>query len=128
MRMPPMAPGHIPKSLSNLTTDEKCWVQVDIIFMSHLNKKIKLLKSQRIVIAWSGFKPGPKEIKPHCVEAEIFHLGKVGFDIGCIPLIRPLQSSLRWNPMGANWNETLTIPSEISLFEGNGERIINTSA
>ena len=59
MRMPPVAPRHIPIGLTDFAADEQARMEIDLVFVGEGNQVIELLKRTWIVVTRPGLEPRP---------------------------------------------------------------------
>src|SRR5438477_2158352 len=117
MRMPPVAPRHIPISLTDFAADEQARMEIDLVLVGERNQVIELLKRTRIVVTRSGLEPRPEHIEPHNAVAQLMHLGEVRLDVLGIPLDWPAHRCLRRNPVRSDGDEALPIAYEIMAIQ-----------
>ncbi len=113
VRMPAVSPRDVPVGVAYLTADKKVGIEVDAIAMRHLDEKVELPERLLVVLPGPGLEPLPDQVKADKVEAQVLHLGKVGFNAGWVPLVGPLHCRPRWHPVDPDGNETLSVGLEV---------------
>ena len=117
LRIAAMAVWNVPIRLAHLAAYEQHGIQIDVVAARQGSEEVQFLECLRVVIAWTRLEPGPYQIKPDGIHAELVHLRKIGFNRCGIPLIRPFHRRLRRNPIYAHGQKALSAALEVVAGE-----------
>src|SRR5437870_10403856 len=70
MRVPALPVGHIPIGFTDFATDQKAWMQINLITVSKRDQEVEGTKGFRIVVTRTRLDPCPNKVETNRIDSQ----------------------------------------------------------